>query len=401
MKTPLPVSLSCLLLLLIPLAARGQVNSGSTGADGAFNPTTNTVVDLSDHPTGIYHYTAVNIPTGVTVTFIPNANNTPVTWLVRSNVVINGQVDVSGRCGNGIVPGQGGPGGGAGGYGGQGASPVAHRGAGLGGGDAAQGTVYAGGSGSYATVGELGIGDSRAASGLTYGNKFLLPLVGGSGGGGGYSAGGSGGGGAILIASDISILVDGLVSANGGCVGSYDNGGGGSGGAVRLVAPQILGRGNLIASGGGGSYLAFAGRFYNSGGSGFVRLDVLDDQFLGTLNDSASRGFNPILIEPGKTSSLAIQSIAGNAIPSNPTGALSRPDAVLSAQQNNPVSIVVRCTNLPLNTPVTVTVKPANGATISAVGYNTSGTLASSTATVSLNMPRGGGLIYATAATAP
>jgi hypothetical protein len=46
-----------------------------------------------------------------------------------------------------------------------------------------------------------------------------------------------------------------------------------------------------------------------------------------------------------------------------------------------------------------VTVKPANGSTVSAVGYNTTGTLASSTATVLMNMPRGGGIIYATATT--
>jgi hypothetical protein len=59
----------------------------------------------------------------------------------------------------------------------------------------------------------------------------------------------------------------------------------------------------------------------------------------------------------------------------------------------------VSCANLPLNTPITVSVKPANGSPVSAVGYNTTGTLASSTATVMLNIPRGGGLIYATAAT--
>ena len=47
--------------LLAGTAARGQVHSGSTGADGAFNPTTNTVVDMRDHPTGIYHYTAANL----------------------------------------------------------------------------------------------------------------------------------------------------------------------------------------------------------------------------------------------------------------------------------------------------------------------------------------------------
>jgi hypothetical protein len=75
------------------------------------------------------------------------------------------------------------------------------------------------------------------------------------------------------------------------------------------------------------------------------------------------------------------------------------PDAVLSAQQNNPIPIVVSCANLPLNTLITVSVKPMNGSPVSAVGYNSTGTLVSSTATVPLNMPRGGGLIYATAAT--
>ena len=69
-------------LLLAGAAAQAQVNSGSNGSDGAFNPTTNTVINMADHPDGIYHYTSVNISNGVTVTFIPNANNTPVVWLV-------------------------------------------------------------------------------------------------------------------------------------------------------------------------------------------------------------------------------------------------------------------------------------------------------------------------------
>ena len=86
-----------MLLLSCSAAARRQVNSGSPRADAAFNPATNTVVDMSDHPTGIYHYTAVNIPAGVTVTFIPNANNTPVVWLAPGTVVIADAVDVSGQ----------------------------------------------------------------------------------------------------------------------------------------------------------------------------------------------------------------------------------------------------------------------------------------------------------------
>ncbi len=78
------------LALLLCAEAEAQVNSGSTGADGAFNPTTNTVINMADHPDGIYHYTSVNIPTGVTVSFIPNAGNKPVVWLIQGDCVLNG-----------------------------------------------------------------------------------------------------------------------------------------------------------------------------------------------------------------------------------------------------------------------------------------------------------------------
>jgi hypothetical protein len=89
------------------------------------------------------------------------------------------------------------------------------------------------------------------------------------------------------------------------------------------------------------------------------------------------------------------------AVSAAPTGQLATPDAVLAAQQGNPVPVVVSCANLPLNTPITVTVKPATGAAVSAIGSNSVGTVAASTATVNIVMPRGGGLIYATAAVAP
>ena len=43
-----------MLLLLACVAAHAQVNSGSNGSDGAFNPTTNVVINMADHPNGIY-----------------------------------------------------------------------------------------------------------------------------------------------------------------------------------------------------------------------------------------------------------------------------------------------------------------------------------------------------------
>src|SRR5688572_25223511 len=82
-----------------------QVNTGSTGRDGALvaNSST-TVIDMADHPDGIYHYTSVTITSNASVTFIPNANNTPVVWLVQGNVIINGTIHLSARHVGEITP---------------------------------------------------------------------------------------------------------------------------------------------------------------------------------------------------------------------------------------------------------------------------------------------------------
>src|SRR6267154_2788661 len=93
------VALLAIGVLCSASAALAQVNSGSNGSDGAFNPTTNIVINMADHPDGIYQYTSVNISNGVTITFIPNPNNTPVVWLVQSNCIISGALQVSGQAG--------------------------------------------------------------------------------------------------------------------------------------------------------------------------------------------------------------------------------------------------------------------------------------------------------------
>jgi len=400
------------LTLAACLAARAQVNSGSTGSDGALDfstitNATNIIIDVHDHPTGIYQYTYVNIPSTVTVSFIPNAKNTPVTWLVQSNVVINGIVDVSGQSGS--ASGAGGNGG-PGGYRGGNASNADSAGQGPGGGNA-NGSTYGFAEGSFASYGSLGptyslgYGSATISPGSIYGNSFLIPLLGGSGGGGAidrssYFYGGGGGGGAILIAASMQIQLNGAVIAKGGSApgGDYAHvGGTGSGGAVRLICNNITGSGTIDVSGG---VVVYSGYNYTlQGGSGRVRLDILEDNFAGQINGVLTQGFQPIIIPvPGQGVQLSIASVGGASVSATPSGQLVSPDAVISGQQSNPIPIVVNCSNLPLNTPVTVTVTPASGSPVSAAGYNSTGTLISSTATVSLVIPRGGGIIYATAA---
>lgn len=413
----------------MPTTSRAQVNTGSTGSDGALDysaitNTTNIVINMSDHTNGIYNYTYVNIPTNVTLTFIPNANNTPVVWLVQSNVVINGKVDLSGKnVNNGLgdvndtAGGFAGPGGWSGGNGDIGNS-YATSGFGPGGGMAGYNPTstnsFFAGNASFGTLGSQsgpsggGYYLGQASPGAIYGNNFLLPLVGGSGGGGYVNSGGGGGGGAILIAANGNINVGGSILANGGN-GTYYNSGtgnnsgsgaGGSGGAIRVVASSVTGDGQISANGGAG--VTGYGLYYPStdyAGSGRIRFDTYENNFSGFVNGTFTQGSQFIVIpSAGQLPQLTVTSVGGVPISPSPSGVLSTPDAVLSAQQNNPIPIVVNCVNVPLNTPITVSVKPLNSTAVSAVGYNT-GTLASSTATVSLNIPRGGGLIYATAAT--
>ena len=232
----------------------------------------------------------------------------------------------------------------------------------------------------------------------------MIPLLGGSGGAGCLTyqdiygdilaSGGGGGGGAILIAASGRINVNGSIYANGGTTvaprSTYSEGGGGSGGGIRLVAAQFSGTGNLSANGGyNNSFVAGPGR---------IRVDSYANTFAGTLSASVMLGSQFVIIPvAGSAAQLTIASMGGFPVSAPPTGLLTTPDAVLPAEAGNPINVVVNCTNLPLNTLITVCVKPANGAPVSGVGYNTTGTPAASTASIPLTMPRGGGLIYATA----
>src|SRR6185503_11362002 len=69
---------------------------------------------------GVFNYTTVTIPAGVTITYTRNANNTPVTILATGDVVINGTINIDGGASdfspNGALGGPGGFNGGKAGY---------------------------------------------------------------------------------------------------------------------------------------------------------------------------------------------------------------------------------------------------------------------------------------------
>lgn len=196
-----------MVLALGNAAIGGTFESGSTGADGVFNPAAS--IELQVPPNGIFNFTAVNIPSGVVVTFKKNAFNTPVYVLVSGDALIAGTIKVNGGMANTITPGDSGPGGFSGGFGGSNYSLPGGRGLGPGGGSggAMDGYGSGGGGGGFGIAGSSG--NVNTSAGGTYSNAKIVPLIGGSGGGGGggggyYGGSGSGGGGgagAMLLAA--------------------------------------------------------------------------------------------------------------------------------------------------------------------------------------------------------
>jgi len=430
----LAASVTLVLLLvraIVPAHAQGNFSSGSTGTDGAFAPTANITVQLPEN--GVFNYTTVNIPSGVTITFKRNSKNAPVTILASGNVAIAGAIALDGEGGALHKGGTGGPGGFNGGAGGiiiDGYN-LGTTGDGPGGGaggrfvDPTNGPIGGGGAG-FSLVGGNGGGSNQVmgVGGPRYGTNTLLPLIGGSGGGGGGSpldsnfqgGSGGGGGGAILIASSGSITLTGSIHARGGAGSNASGecsagGGGGSGGAIRLVANAITGSGTLDVGGGGGGggsvfrcspqpqyQHANGGR----GSSGFVRIEAFDLSSFSIAvapNDSTAISITqpkPAILP--NAPQLTIASVAGITAPTSPRGSLSgAPDIVIPTTQTTPVPVVIQGANLSVGTPVQVTVTPENGAR-TPVNCTLAGSQTSSTCTANVLLPTTGlSVISATA----
>ena len=423
---PIPAAMLALAFSLPAMA----FDSGSTGADGPLNPTVDSVIALPDD--GVFNYTSINIPAGVTVRFERNRTNTPVRLLVAGDAQIDGIIDISGQdspatgpAGDGVLaddglPGIGGPGGFNGGRGGEpGESGFeGAQGLGPGGGFPAlwQGTSngnLGGCVGAGGGFGSAGIDGRRysggffcgetASGGDAYGNDRLLPLIGGSGGGGGAGggafagSGGGGGGGALLIAVSGTLTVNGEIRASGGDSGDFDGGapggggGGGAGGGIRIVATTIAGDGPIEARGGiGWKNDPFDGRS-GQGGTGRIRLE--------SENITRVAATNPPFTfdEPGPIflsgmPSLSIIRVAGIDAPAAPTGSA---DIVLPVDEPNPVEVLVAGSNVPLGNTVTVTMTPVRGNAVSELTDALDGTLESSTATTSIDIPEGPNMLQA------
>jgi hypothetical protein len=345
--------------------------------------------DMSARPDGIWNFTTIDVPAGVTVRFKKNAVNTPVRWLATQNVTIKGTIDASGQSGSDTLPLGVAAAGGPGGFdGGLGALPKAQSGTNVGG----PGQGPGGGLPGPYTDPMTNATDPSGRNGeyaASYGNVYLQPLVGGSGGGGGSSSdttpggNGGGGGGAILIDSSRDIMLDGVIRANGGNLGSYASyGGRGSGGSILLRADRISGTGKLEAFTGG-----------TGAGTGRIRLEAFyrlmtpqqSTPIAVTSVPSASRDLNT-------GGELTVARISGVLVSNSPTGNPLVPDVVF--QQAGTITVDVSARGVPVGTPIRLRIATATGViTPAPVNLNSVG-IATFTGIV---VPAGVGTIQASA----
>lgn len=399
-------TLAILTLLFVAPSARGQVyDSGSTGVLGALTPTENTTVLLP--PGGVLHYTVVDIPSGVTVTFQRNAQNTPVYLLATGDVMISGKIDVAGKATGSAVNrwwvtqlgGLGGPGGGDGG------STRIGSGYNIG----SHGT----GPGPGAPVNNPGWGDnpsggaSPVSDGSTYANgpaggKSYVTIgnwvgFGGSGGGSSRTYAGGGGGGALTIASSTTITVNGTIDARGGSAGTGGSpsnsgqGGGGGGGVVRLVASAITGTGSVLASRGSGGCNSYG--VGGCGGHGLVMMDAYDVQGLLTTKASPKPYFglpdSGLPYPPTKRPSLVISTVDGvDPVPNtNGTHPLAAPG--VSVPEGTTITVVVDAAWVPPGTAVKVAVNTMGNGRVVYTTPGLVGSLEASSASIDVNIPAG------------
>jgi hypothetical protein len=349
--------LAGLLLGLSLTNTLAQFSSGSDGSYLAMNITTNTTLNMPTN--GLFNCTTINVASNATLTFIPNALNTPVYLLATGDVTVSGTIDVSGTDGTTGAGGAGGPGGFAGGnpgLSGTAAGDGCGPGAGRAGGVGFQPLVEAAG---YATRGYSYWAYQRFNQGDTYGSPLLVPLVGGSGGGGELSGiGGAGGGGALLIASSTRIDVPGSIiasSPNRSTVGSH---GFGSGGAVRLVAPVVAGGGTLNVN--GGVSIGYGG----GGGAGRIRIDCSDRRSLAlTLTPSSSASIGSYMVVfPANAPRLDITQAAGNNIP---VGTNTHVEFTLPPNSSTNQTVTVQASNFGAVVPIRLVLTPEYGASSS------------------------------------
>jgi hypothetical protein len=131
-------------------------------------------------------------------------------------------------------------------------------------------------------------------------------------------------------------------------------------------------------------------------GQGIVRIEGNSGTYAGyidTLRGTVLAAPQPVI--PSDFPTLRITSIGGIAVGPNPTGVASTPDVTFPTAPSGPVTVNLAASSVPAGTTVDVRASPLVGAATTATSTALTGTLQNSTATASLTIPPGAGVITA------
>ena len=355
-----------------------------------FDPGSGRVLDPDND--NVFHFTEIKIPSSVTIRLkAPFFNWKPVYWLVSGNGELSGRLYLSGDSGHGNradlrFPAIPGPGGFAGGLGSN-PNSFATNGLGPGAGQLISGNIR-GGNASYSTVASSSVG----IPGEVYGNRYLLPLIGGSGGAGegeidmtttAVNYGGGAGGGAILLAVSNVLSFDGYFYSDGGSPSS--DSGGGSGGAIRIIATEITGNGRVQVYGG------------STAGHGRARIEtilpasvtVYPNNGISTVVTRWVEG-TPFLPDDPRLPQwpeIRVVSVNGIALPEITTASFSLPDATVPDE--NPVEVIIQTMNIPTSASLNLRVVSVESADLQISPVFVSGDDSQATWQANVSFPQG------------
>jgi len=328
----------------------------------------------------VLKYTCVDIPSNVTIKFKNHPSRAPVVWLVSGDVRIAGTINLNGEPGTSgastfAEPGPGGFRGGS-----QWLSESSPHSAGLGPGGGPFCQEYP----AYAV--QYGNRMATCPEAETYGNRAIVPLIGGSGGVYLGGAPGGAGGGAILIASETTIALSGLISALGGSSGLI-----GTGGAIRLVAdvvrdaPPPSTPGRLRAG---------------PDVQGRIRIEANTRQLAdpGSPQYTVSAAGTQAFLWPEDTApTVQIKTIGAQTAPTDPRASLDIPGADITVPNQGSQLVVIEAGNVPLDWAVVVRMVPRQGPDITAQAAFIGGDEALSTWHATLPLPAGFSVLQARA----
>jgi hypothetical protein len=115
------------------------------------------------------------------------------------------------------------------------------------------------------------------------------------------------------------------------------------------------------------------------------------DSYTGSGTPPVIATINPDIV-PTKPPSLQIVSVGGYTVPPNSGSSFTTIDLLLPNQLQDPIAVVVKATNVPVGSPVTINFNNSPSATFPPV--NLSGTKASSTATLLVSGLNRTGVVY-------